>query len=196
MATVLSRPRRLQREVLTAAGPRHWPGFPPPVTDREPTVEHIELLDVLARAQRNAEYTTMSLLMFDDATSIVVTLVPTEGPHPVWDDSTAAWLLPMLGPTPTLLIPHLYKRAANPYDDHSVDDLAFALGVGRGQFARALDRLSRFHVVDDVDVIGTTITVSLRSHIRRATDRAMATWPDWYRTAYQHTFPESPAVPA
>lgn len=169
--------------------PSHWPGFDRPASDAPSTTDQRDLLALLRIAhERIEERSTMSLLMFDDATMIDVTMVPTDGPHAVWDDETVAWLLPMLGPTACMLLPRLYGIAAGE-KPQLTDDISFACGVGRGQMARALDRLSRFHAVDDVDVRNDTIQVRLRTHLSRVSDKTRATWPEWYAAAYDLQFP-------
>lgn len=196
MPITTKRMPRSVSSVITNDGPRHWPGFDRPIIDHPFTPEHRELLSLLRGAHRATESPDMCLLFFDDATTINVTIVPTDGPHPVWLDETVAWMLPVLGPTASVLLPRLYTIGASQEANHSVDDLSFTCGIGRGQLARALDRLSRFHVVERVDMHNLELQVDLRSHLKAPTDRARASWPAWYAAAYDLTFPASPVVPA
>jgi len=171
--------------------PRHWPGFDRPVVDAPSTVDQRELIGLLSHAHdRLEEKRTMSLLSFDDATLIDVRLVPSEGPHPIWSDDTVSWLLPMLGPSACLLLPRLYGIAATE-TPQPVDALSFSIGIGRGQLARGLDRLCRFHAVRSVDCdkTGNTIEVVMQTHLPHVSARTRAGWPDWYVAAYDEQFP-------
>lgn len=120
--------------------------------------------------------------------NVVVTLVNSDGPHPVWDDTTYRWFMPVLGPSACAVMPALYSLGATPHSALTVEDLAFMSGVGVGQLAKTLLRLCDFHAITDCGVEADTVTISMPTHLPAVGHRMRASWPAWYGRAYDEEF--------